>query len=441
LSVKHSHTSENEVVLFWQEQVQKQRYWADTEGKSVEIVYPGRLNDSRGGDFRDALVGSSLGANPGCIEVHTSASGWRSHGHHKDTAYNRVVLHVVLEADRPGLTVLQNGQNIPTIALNESALNNRLQNRFAAGLPCKGIGRRWKPFSIVEALAGAGDIRFESAISRFSTSTEAGQSLFEGILEALGYSKNKVPFKALGGFLPLSCLEQIIRSCSSEEESLIKVQAILFGKAGLLPSQRHLVATDEVYVKSIEANWAAYSLSSSLSLRDWELFKVRPGNYPVRRIAALSYLLHIWKEKGCFESLLDLVRRVSLNRSDIDLEAAFLTPARGYWANHLDFNARKFKQNAFLLGRARAAEIIVNVVLPFISAWGELNSEAELSLKARQIYNSYPSLQTNSLEKHMLNQLALNRKQVNFARYQQGLIHIYKTLCIQGKCSECTFST
>jgi hypothetical protein len=37
----------------------------------------------------------------------------------------------------------------------------------------------------------------------------------------------------------------------------------------------------------------------------------------------------------------------------------------------------------------------------------------------------------------MINQLGITRYLVNSAQRQQGLLHIYKTLCSQGKCDSC----
>ena len=108
---------ENEVVRIWQQQLRKRRLLDDAEGRPVKIIYPGRRNDGRGGDFRDAVVISGNSWKSGDIEIHTRSSGWQAHGHHLNPAYNRVVLHVALEQDRQGNTVLQNGQTIPTIIL------------------------------------------------------------------------------------------------------------------------------------------------------------------------------------------------------------------------------------------------------------------------------------------------------------------------------------
>ena len=89
------------------------------------------------------------------------------------------------------------------------------------------------------------------------------------------------------------------------------------------------------------------------------------------------------------------------------------------------------------LGRGRAAVIVINVLLPFAAARGRLNSNPELSAKAMEIYRHYPALADNALQRHMANQLGTGRYLAGTARRQQGLLHIYKTLCSQGRCREC----
>ncbi|HEY87354.1 MAG TPA: hypothetical protein G4O06_04945 [Dehalococcoidia bacterium] len=41
------------------------------------------------------------------------------------------------------------------------------------------------------------------------------------------------------------------------------------------------------------------------------------------------------------------------------------------------------------------------------------------------------------MERNMCNQLGLDNSLVKSAQQQQGLIHIYNTLCSQGKCYCC----
>jgi hypothetical protein len=58
-------------------------------------------------------------------------------------------------------------------------------------------------------------------------------------------------------------------------------------------------------------------------------------------------------------------------------------------------------------------------------------------MKAFDLYRHYPKLAVNTIERHMRNQLGISRYLVNSAQRQQGLIHIYKTLCSQGECHLC----
>ena len=85
----------------------------------------------------------------------------------------------------------------------------------------------------------------------------------------------------------------------------------------------------------------------------------------------------------------------------------------------------------------RAADIAVNVLLPFTFAWGKFTSQPELEQKSVDLYRRYPKLMANTVERHMSQQLGLNSSVVNSARKQQGLIHIYRSLCTQGKCNCC----
>ena len=91
-----------------------------------------------------------------------------------------------------------------------------------------------------------------------------------------------------------------------------------------------------------------------------------------------------------------------------------------------------------LLGNRRAADIVVNVLLPFTFALGRHPSQPRHARKALVLYNRHPRLVTTTIEKHMHNQLGLNSDLVDSARRQQGQIHIFRTLCSQGKCGYCT---
>jgi hypothetical protein len=427
---------EIEVVRLWQEQLTRRRCLVDSAGQPVNVVYPGRPNDTRGGDFRDALVTISRESKSGCIEIHTLASHWQSHGHHLDPFYNQVVLHVALEGDRDFITRLQNGSSVPTIILDNQVTPQNPDSPSELARRCHGQdGNQYR----LEILERAGSERFDSRVKRLAeelASQDAEQVLYQNILEALGYTRNKIPFRHLAGQAPLKRLTDLASTDNSASERLIRWQAVLWGLAGLLPSQRNLIIPEEEYTDRLENIWSAFPSGSSF-LSVWELFKVRPENYPVRRIAAVSYLLLRYREKGWVRNFQGLVRLTPASRAHQKLESALMITAEGYWTNHYDFGSLHAVNSQVLLGRERAAEIVVNVVLPFFSAWSQITGEPELASAAREIFHCYPRLAENSLERHMLHQMGLDRRMVNSARRQQGLIQLYKTRCTQGKCAEC----
>jgi hypothetical protein len=175
----------------------------------------------------------------------------------------------------------------------------------------------------------------------------------------------------------------------------------------------------------------------AMSEDDWHLFKVRPNNFPTRRIAAMSHLVFRYRERGIFEEVVNMVKEVTLNRGYHQLEEGLMVTTNGYWASHFDFSLGGRINNTTLLGSRRAADIVVNIILPFTFAWGKITSQPELASKALDLYCSYPKLAVNTIDRHMSKQLGLNGKLVNSARRQQGLIHIYNILCTQGRCHCC----
>ena len=170
-----------------------------------------------------------------------------------------------------------------------------------------------------------------------------------------------------------------------------------------------------------------------MSAGDWRSFKVRPGNLPRRRLAAMGYLLLRYRDEGLLAGLVRVMESAAAETGSSGLEDSLVVAASDYWAENLDFGLPVRGSVPALLGEDRAGIIIVNVLLPFAAAWGH----PALAEKAAEIYRCYPALAENAPERHMRRQLGVSRLTVHSARRQQGLLYLYKTLCSQGKCGEC----
>ncbi len=445
--------SENQIIKLWQHQLLDKTRLFTEEGEPIEIIYPGRNNDGQGGDFRDAVIATSKGVIKGDIEVHVKSSDWQAHQHQRDVAYNRVILHVVMWHNSKKATTLQNGGGVPTLALHKclkapiSQEQNPASSPTNLYMPCLKAIQGLTADTIAEHLDKAGKERFLTKAAGFRrdlAQIDASQCLYQGIMGALGYSKNKLPFLELAHRLPLQILESIAQDKISDEKLLALQQALLMGTAGLLPSQcqsKHQEnRLDAKWIDKLERLWASSHYTEAMSSDAWHLFKVRPNNSPVLRLVAVSYLLLRYRERGILKELINLVKKVPVSRGAYRLENGLIATANGHWVSHFDFGSGSRIISPTLLGRERSADITVNVLLPFTFAWSQVILQPDLEKKAFDLYHYYPKLAINSVERHMTAQLGLSSKLINSAQRQQGLIHIYNALCTQGKCNRCPLS-
>lgn len=406
-------------------------------GQGLEILYPGKKSDAPGSDFQDAVICIEHEVTRGNIEIHVKSSDWRAHRHHLNPTYNGIVLHVAMWQDCLYETELQNGLLVPTVIIADQPGQN---TNISPVTPCSGIAAK-SGEHLLKVLDSAGKERFLHKAARFLSemeSSEAGQCLYRGIMEALGYSSNKKPFLMLAEKVPLTVLESIVHS-GSEDEGLLRTQAWLSGTAGFLPAGISKNSEDGSYMKALETRWGMLPHNNVMCLSDWQVYKVRPGNSPVRRLAGMSYLLRQYRATGLLDAMIKLVSTLPANNSNKQLEDGWMVrDDNSYWTNHYEFGRQCRGLSPWLIGQARAADIIVNVLLPFMFAWGKKCQRNGLAEKAFILFCDYHALESNTIERHMRRQFGLEGAQVKTARRQQGLLHLYKNWCIKGRCGGCT---
>ena len=445
-----SNFPESLIVEIWQHQLLNRTDLVTEEGEPIKVIYPGRINGDQGADLLDAVIATSQGLVKGDVEVHVKSSSWWAHRHHQDPVYNRVILHVVFWRNTGAAATLQNGEKVYTLALHKfiDSPTDQYPNPACPptnlSMPCYRAVARWNTGVMGEILDSAGEERFLAKAAKFQADfaqVGASQSLYQGIMGALGYAKNKLSFLELASRLPLHVLESMTRGRMSDAECLARQQALLLGTAGLLPSQSlNLCQANnkgDEWVETLERVWASFRLGEAMSEDDWHWFKLRPSNSPTRRVAAMSHLILRHREKGILEEVVNRLEEMPLETGYRGLEKMLMVTSNGFWASHFDFGLPSRRRMSTLLGGSRAADTVVNVLLPFTFAWGKFTSQPELAGKALRLYSRYPKLAVNTIERHMRNQLGLSNNLVNSAQRQQGLIHIYKTFCSQGGCRSC----
>jgi hypothetical protein len=435
--------SEKQAALIWQQVVGREL--TSLEDELVSIIYPGRANGDNGPDFRDAVIVNNSYLTKGDVEVHVKSSDWYSHEHHTDAEYNNVILHVVMWHDCNSATLLQSGKPVPVLCLAK-ALRHQAYLLPYRQLPCSQILDHMDRQTLKKLLNAAGEEKFKQKARHFQaqhsalTALSAGQVLFRGMMRALGYAKNTKPFEDLADRMPLNSIES--------REGLALKQALLLGTAGLLPSQRWQGKfAREKEVQELEQIWqSAGKKVKTMKEGDWNLSHIYPNNSPVRRIVAQSYLLERYCEGKLLPGILQLVKEAPLPGGHRVLENGLTVAGDGYWQDHFDFDVRsktnpvlntgRIKYGA-LLGNSKAGEIAVNVILPFAFSWGELANEARLAEHAIELYRNYPKLAENCITRHMKKQLGFEEPFDLSACHQQGLIHVFRNYCREGRCSQC----
>ena len=461
------------LAAIWNEQAHLRGPMWDCEGNAVAVVYRGRWTAGSGPDFEGAMLSLGEGGTlvNGSVEMHLRCSDWWAHGHDSDPRYNSVALHVVLWPVGARPITRADGATVPTLVLADyitlptsellECVTPLIPNLGALSEePCWQRTMTWPLEKLLERIDEAGDARLlgkaanmEAGLSEYGPN----EVFYRGIMDALGYSANRAPMKELAQALPLSQLLTLPLSRNEAERATL-LEALFLGAAGLLPAQR--VLTEPLdwlsfqYAEEAErlcsANAALLDLPSSHSLiESWITDRVRPANSPPRRLSAAARILSrlLWSPGGMIGPFTDAAASASTPTALEKQWIALLTvPGDGFWATHSDFGhllvANGKKEDTALVGSSRAADIVVNIVMPLLLAIAEREANEVLREKVFAAYAAFPKLAENKVTRAMTDEALGPRKgkSINGARRQQGLLHLYRLYCEARRCYECPIS-
>ncbi len=431
------------LARLWQKRAARQQEFRTGGGRRVRVLYPGRASAAAGPDFRDALLEvEGLGLVQGDVELHVRQQDWYAHGHADDPNYNGVILHAALETS-PQVTRLQSGHQAPVISLT-SLLDDEDGAETRAGdtdttepttdqssgdiwaiLEQRGWPRPATAAGLGELLDAAGDARFRAKSAEFHTFMQeqsAAQTLYEGLMEGLGYRANRQPFLKLAHAAPWSALAREVAARPAAEPVQVAqiIERRLLKLSGLAPEPGRPAPARAP---------AGGGYGAPLNAAEWHCFRVRPANHPRHRIAGAARLFARFLTEGTAETesveaglIAGLEKAVNAGNAG-KLTAALTVPADP-------------GQRTAYVGAARAKDLAVNVALPFLHAL----APADDSSPARQLYHNYGKLQDNELTREMAALLPGQGsemesetepgwgKVITTARRQQGLIHLYRQL-------------
>jgi hypothetical protein len=217
------------------------------------------------------------------------------------------------------------------------------------------------------------------------------------------------------------------------------VESVLFGVAGFLKT-----ADLDIYKKSTREYvrqlwdrwWPRRDELQRLILpgKIWRLSSTRPLNHPQRRLAALAVLARDWPR----------LQRASGKSSIAAAKYFFEMLDHPFWNFHYTLTSNAAPQKMALVGKARVADILANVLFPFWLAH-DLDPSGSLGQNVWAEYTKLPAqLSNRRLETGATRLFGADPRRKQFLKTvanQQGLLQIYEDFCMQDNsdCAQCPF--
>lgn len=406
--------------------VWKHRLWRSEDmvtntGKKVRVVDPGLLNTDAGPDFFNAKIEIDGHMWVGNVEMHYRATDWKRHHHDSDKAYDSVILHVVAKDDAPVRRT--NGELIPQLVLEVSPQFNADYASLVGAtieVPCATKIKQVPHLTIVEWVEGLAFERLHGKVERIHQLLDSFNGSWEDVCYVtlarnFGFGINNDAFERLARRTPLRLL-------GKHSDSVLQIEALLFGQAGMLDAQKPGM---DSYYNQLCTEYAFLSNKFQLTPMEkesWKQFRIRPQNFPYRRIAMLAQFI-----EGGFR----MMNRILEAEGEKEMRALFEVELSGYWIKHYTFGKPNERATA-TLSRSSIDIILINTVAPLLYAYGELTGNYEMTDKAIKLLEDLRA-ESNSIVSHFV----AYGIDCPDALTSQALVQLKREYCDARKCIYC----
>ncbi|MGV6860331.1 MAG: DUF2851 family protein [Putridiphycobacter sp.] len=387
-----------------------------TDGQVVKVLNFGCHNQNAGPDFLECKIQLDDKIWAGQIEFHVNSSDWLKHKHQHDVNYNNVILHFVVNHDKP---IFSGKYLLPTVTLKDRIDNNHYQHylQFVTSknwIACQNeLGQvdnfvifQQKEKALINRLRRKSDL----VLDLIRTYNGDRKKVFYLLLfKAFGTKVNQEPFFKLGERFDSKIIAKI-------NHDPLKIEAYIFGLAGFLNEDLNdpyynKLKQEYVYLKRL------FTLNE-LDRIEWKFSTMRPQNFPTVRLAQLSNLL----TKEVFKTDIGDIKTV---RND------FKVNLNAYWQSHYDFQ-KVGKKKTPNLTENFIDLLLINVVIPFYFAMARLEDDEVRKEKYLEGYESIKSEKNSILSKWKSLGVTLNT-----AFDSQALIEQKNEFCNHSKCLNC----
>ncbi|PID93108.1 MAG: hypothetical protein CSA96_00655 [Bacteroidetes bacterium] len=383
-------------------------------GKHIRLVSAGSENIHAGPDFLHARIYINGRLWVGNVEIHRKAADWYRHGHHRNPAFDNVILHVVARSGP--LTLNSKQRPIPTIELPTGLQGFPEADDPPFRAPSCGITKHAGTRS---SLAKLGEERLRQRSQTISSSWHLPESdwntrLYQSLASGFGQPVNSLPFEWLALRTPFTLLHKYL-------PNRFDIEALLYGQAGMLgrlPSARGYPLQLQKRYEEIGHSLQYEALPEHL----WKYLRLRPKVFPCIRISQFADLL--CKQRPGLRDLLSI-------RTLPQLEALLFCKASPYWHTHFRFQ----RPSVYLpkkMGLASIHMVIINAIAPFLLCYGKQTRNPKFEALALQLL-----LEIEAEQNHITKKWTKFDCQPVNALESQGILQLHQVYCEQHKCSLC----
>lgn len=402
------------------------------QGDDLTIIKTGTLNRNAGPDFSDARVQIEGVDWVGSVEIHVKASDWLVHQHESDRTYESVILHVVWENDLP--IYRKDGTVLPTLSLKGlvrlSVLDRYVQLQGNKDeIPCSalfpGANYLHKLTMLDRVLLERLDKKASSVMQLFRNNQQNWEeTAYQWLGQHFGFKLNDPAFLRLTQIVPLKILQK-------HRSSLLQIEALFFGSAGLLPEHEEEKPNDtdsDTYVMDLRREYQflakKYGLTDlHMEGHEWKFLRLRPAGFPTIRLAQFASLISL--HHSVFSTLTHPERTETLY-------PFFQLKQSAYWTGHLQFG-KKSKNKVPFMGKEASNLLIINAAVPLMVAYAKERQQPELLDRAVGWLSQIPA-ENNRITREW----GTLEMKVKTAADSQALIEWYTHYCTPHRCLDCT---
>lgn len=439
--------NEEDLLLLWKYLCPRLDGLRTVRDNTVRVRDRGTVGRSVGPDVSDVTLELDGIRRSGDLEIHRQTADWYRHGHHRNSNFNTVVLHLVLTgAEEPvrrqddhwvDTLVLEPYLDDVRDELREGIEPSVRERRRQVKRPCY----REQPDEekIGETLARAGDAWLAKRAGTFREEPRDG--FVRELIGALGYTRNHDAFDRLARRSDLTRF----RGRVSANASTDFLEGYLLGVGGWLDEQPgSLNRTMTRRRRTWKTRWSENE--PLVDSDNWTRSGVRPQARPIRRWVCFGWATRrVLDEFPCWSRWLrrqvgeELERNPGTGTLRRALDRVFRLPPNNYWRRHYSRTDDVRTEVPRSVGRTWFDQVSVNVLLPYLYFRSVYEGRPGLREAVEETFREAPPSLSNRRTRRIQRQWGFENGDFEWGsvRRQQGAVHLYKEGCVEDNCGEC----